>query len=403
MFFILISLWLKLRHRRQERDDNESRIIDDTTHLLLRNDPSLTHLTIQGELLSEQSLHSICMALRDNVTLQTLTLQNMHFDKSWMSQWLLPSLRYKALDVLELEDCSDDCESTLATALAQCHDIKRLFIRNCDFEPSNAWGNILYGNTSLTELRICFSPSMFLSTSDGNEKESSQNSSLTYLSLDFNGLGDEAAVYVAQLLRVPGCSIQDLSLFGNRIKHTGADELAQALYNNTSLTSLSLGLNRIGDAGIASLAKALTVNATLQSLIISSNRFGMEGLRVMADLLPKMQGLKHLDLGSILDQEAANAFSYSLRTNVHLNTLSMELAIKEDGYSQGDADLDFWLRLNRSGRRLLLNTESDTGKPSLCSDGLSARILAQSNNRLSPCIPDVLFYMLREKPELLCG
>jgi hypothetical protein len=209
----------------------------------------------------------------------------------------------------------------------------------------------------------------------------------------------------------PSCYIKELSLFGNQISPVGAESLATALYENTCLTSLILSLNQIGDSGVAALARALTVNTTLQNLWIPSNLVGLEGMQVWGDLLPHMRGLEQLNVGMILEEAAADALCCGLKTNVHLNTLHMEMAVQEFEEESSDVcygrkDLDFWLRLNRSGRRLLLQThveevKTDEESPTT-SLGLCAKLFAQSVNH-SRCVPDVLYYMLKERPDLVTG
>lgn len=449
MFFVLFSIWYKRFSPHRERGEDNTSCVEQTTRRLLKNDPTLTHLKIHGEQLTEGSLRRLCLALHNNDQIQKITLQNMHFDKNWTSQWLVPSLKNKKMLILELEDCSDDHDSALAEGLLRCRHLHSLTIRSCDFEPSHAWGMILKTNHSLTELRISYSHYLFDYDNDANRmtisslsKGLSCNSTLrslelsgnalddvsvsilcqgllqpqrpghlnglAHFSLDFNCFGDAATAHIAQVLCARNCSINELSLFGNRITHVGADSLAKALCCNASLKTLILSLNRIGDAGVAALAHALTVNVTLQNLWIPSNRIGLQGLKVWGDLLPQMHGLEHLNVGMILDQAAADAICSGLQSNVNLSSSHMELAVpnhveEDDIGARKCDDVDFWLRLNRSGRKVLLRSSTDVSDLSSCDGvppGLCAKILARSDNA-SPCLPDVLFYMLKEKPELL--
>ena len=62
-----------------------------------------------------------------------------------------------------------------------------------------------------------------------------------------------------------------LNLEDNHIGDSGAQALAQALTNNTSLTSLNLTRNYIGDSGAKALATALTDNTSLIYLSLGSN------------------------------------------------------------------------------------------------------------------------------------
>jgi Ran GTPase-activating protein (RanGAP) involved in mRNA processing and transport len=440
MFFVLLSLWLKFFRR----EDSTEELI----HRLVRNDPSLLHLTLQGDELSEEALRCICLAIGENDTLEKLTLLNMHFDKTWVPQWLLPSLKSKHYFSLEIEECSEDDASTLAKALAQCRGLKSIVIRSCEMEPSRSWAELLEGNENLEELKIVYCHSLFTGVGEfslttaaiahgmaandslrvldlsGNALDDNSVtvlsrgitrgyvrriddtsiSGLSHLLLDFNTFGDEAVESLARLLLVKDCALTELSLFSNRITNIGADSLASALYKNTSLTSLVLSLNQIGDRGVSALARSLTVNVTLQNLWFPSNRVGLLGMQVWGDLLPQMRGLESLNVGMLLEQAAADALCFGLKSNLHLNSLHMEMAIQEfEDDCQGSSDLDFWLRLNRSGRRAFLRdgAEGATNAGSNLPPGLCAKILARADN--FACIPDVLFFMLKEKPHLVEG
>jgi Ran GTPase-activating protein (RanGAP) involved in mRNA processing and transport len=246
----------------------------------------------------------------------------------------------------------------------------------------------------------------------------SATSGVEFLSLDFNSFGDEGAAALASMLEV-NRSISELHLFGNRVTSVGAEHLAQALASNDRLQSLILSLNRIGDRGVAALARALTVNDTLANLLFPSNSIGHEGMEAFAEHLPRMNGLISLNVGMLLNCKSEEALTLGLKDNLRLSFLVMEKPVvdeigEEQDEANGDGDgsannnndssganavMDFYLRLNRSGRRVLRRH----GTP----PGLWGVILAKSSAHAHKLrggseagVPDVLYHLLREIPEL---
>lgn len=165
-----------------------------------------------------------------------------------------------------------------------------------------------------------------------------------------------------------------------------------------------------GDRGAAAIAEALTVNTALTNLWFPSNAVGCQGMEVFAKYLPKMDGLEQLNVGMLLDEKAADALTTALKDNLRLSVLYMEKPVYDeeagdgDGYDYTGAGgsgggsskvVDFYLRLNRSGRRLLV-------RDPCVSQGLWPRILSKTVDHASKeGAPDVLYYLLREKPELV--
>ena len=87
---------------------------------------------------------------------------------------------------------------------------------------------------------------------------------------------------------------------GNKIGDAGAEDLANALKANTTLTTLILSGNDIGIAGAKALANALieNKNTKLTTLILSGNEFGVEGAKDLADALKVNTTLTTLDINN---------------------------------------------------------------------------------------------------------
>ncbi|VEU34798.1 unnamed protein product [Pseudo-nitzschia multistriata] len=239
------------------------------------------------------------------------------------------------------------------------------------------------------------------------------NDKLEFLSLDFNDFGTFGTRAIASMLRRNNY-LKELHLFGNRIDSVGAAALASSLRQNTSLKKLILSFNNIGNEGAKALAEALTVNHTLTHLSFPSNSIWNEGIEAFGDCLPKMKGLEELNVGDLFDTPAADSLLNGLKCNTRLSILYVQLPVCEDytvdddeaseGSSQCscsvspiEKDIDFFLRCNKSGRSLL---QSITPSPS----SLWAEVLGKANTNQTPSgVPDVLYHLIRERPDLLCN
>lgn len=154
---------------------------------------------------------------------------------------------------------------------------------------------------------------------------------------------------------------QHLELMDVRLSPRGCEYLSQQLAANIPLVSLVLDFNAIGDEGVMLLAEGLRTNSELHTLSLSycqvgpaggatigneiirctnvkrlllkGNRIMAQGLVAISRNLGKSTTLVELDLSdnSILaDVLALNAFCEALRTNISLASVNMEHNIIED-------------------------------------------------------------------------
>jgi Ran GTPase-activating protein (RanGAP) involved in mRNA processing and transport len=107
-----------------------------------------------------------------------------------------------------------------------------------------------------------------------------KNSSLSYVDLSHNKIGNSGARGLGKLLAQPHSSLKVLKLCNNQISVDGAKCLGKALQQNKVLQSLDLRLNRLHDEGGYCLMVLLLTNRTLISLDISGN--GLESRSVVA-------------------------------------------------------------------------------------------------------------------------
>lgn len=325
-----------------------------------------------------------------------------------------------SLLTLELEDCLDidgHVGEIFATVLFYSRTIQTLHVKGSWNDPSQASSlGFLLHTATLSELRICHnqidaslarvmasglktntSLQILDLTGNGMDDEAvaeiaaglaHDETNVEFVSLDFNTFGDDGVAALSQI----NSSVTELHLFGNRVSDIGADHLADALRANLTLQSLILSCNRIGDRGAVALAQALTVNTTLTKIWFPSNSSGFEGMQAFADHLPRMNGLEQLNVGLLLDDDTKEALVQGLKRNLRLSVLEIEQPIHEEFEDVTcGGDMDFYLRLNRSGRRLIQNHQVQPA--------LWAEILAcTQEHKRQDGTPDVLYYLLRENP-----
>jgi len=105
----------------------------------------------------------------------------------------------------------------------------------------------------------------------------------------------------------------------------GAERLAAALENNSSLTTLELARNQIGDSGAKRLADALKKNYTLATLILSGNSIQAQGVERLAGALVKNTTLTTLGLGhNSIQKTSAKGLAAALEKNSTLTTLFLD-------------------------------------------------------------------------------
>ncbi|XP_078420610.1 NACHT, LRR and PYD domains-containing protein 12-like [Cetorhinus maximus] len=118
------------------------------------------------------------------------------------------------------------------------------------------------------------------------------NLSLTVLDLDFNRLGDSGAKVLSVALQNLACKLQRLSLRGNSLTDSCAEDLASALSTNRSLTDLNLGLNRFTDQSVPALRRFILTCRTLNLIELRDNQFNQNGENQLKPLQGTRSGLR---------------------------------------------------------------------------------------------------------------
>ena len=380
-------------------------------------------------------------SLQRSQSVYCLTLRNMVVGScggAWLEAVLRDSPALLALHLDETttsmyDDNDDDFDNNavaegIALGLQHNRRLERLHLKANRITDASSLGLMLSKNNTLLELRLCHNrlnlkaskalcaglkDNMTLQVLDltGNSMDDDcihevarglcHHSSVQFLCLDFNTFTSRGVAAIATMLQNNSILV-DLHLFGNHIDAEGARLLAQSLKKNIRLSTLILSFNSLGSAGALHLAEALVVNRSLKKLWLPANHLGNAGIFAFAERLPQMRGLQQLNIGDYFDNDAAAAVLKTIRFNTELRVLYMESVLYDD--ERIDREIDFYLRLNHAGRKLLAWEEGSEGH-SCFPLGLWSNILARADAGCSSDTgaPDALYYLLREKPDLFGG
>ncbi|CAF1331533.1 unnamed protein product [Adineta steineri] len=134
--------------------------------------------------------------------------------------------------------------------------------------------------------------------------------------LEDNAIGDEGAQFLAEALRNK-TTLASLQLTNNQIGAKGAQYLSSILQNNVRLTKLDLRDNNIGDQGALCIANALQDNMTLTKMNLSFNRITATAADQLYVLFQNKTELVLFDLkGNDGCDNAAIAASFQIRNNM---------------------------------------------------------------------------------------
>ncbi|KNC50469.1 ribonuclease inhibitor [Thecamonas trahens ATCC 50062] len=124
------------------------------------------------------------------------------------------------------------------------------------------------------------------------------NTSLTYLDLDDNGLGDRGIALLADGLFFNSGSLRELKLQFNDVGEAGAAALFKARNGRLSLSHLDLGHNALGADGARLVAHGLLDNTALQWLSVRANGLGDVGADHMTMAITTSRTLIVLDMSA---------------------------------------------------------------------------------------------------------
>ena len=210
---------------------------------------------------------------------------------------------------------------------------------------------------------------------------------------------DESDVYLARRLsqRVRQWtmdeakqSMVELHLIDCSITSHGAQVLFSNLGNTTtSLELLSLEGNSIGNAGIRYVAQAMEGPlSSLQTLSVERVGASDDGIRELLESIRHHRHLKSLNLTS----NVMNPDNVRLLCDIlSKENLTLE-CFQWDGH---DVLIDFWLSVNRAGRRFVLQDHNEAVRNRWPLVVLWPWIL----ERLAQADPSILYFFVRSRPE----
>jgi len=144
--------------------------------------------------------------------------------------------------------------------------------------------------------------------------------------LDLSGffIGDEGIERLVPILSRP-CGVTSLDLWGNRLGHQGARHLGQILQRNGQIASLDLAGNEVGPTGADHLAVALRHETCgLRSLNLRGNHILNQGANAMAFALQENSTLTSLYLwGNEISDSSAVCFATALDKNTTLQEFDL--------------------------------------------------------------------------------
>jgi hypothetical protein len=420
---------------------------------LLQKNTSMKIFELFGCSIGREDASAIAQGIGGNTSLEKLSLKNLStsYGPAWQAM-LARNYSLKGIILILLTPMSSDEFGYFARGFAHNTSVKSLSLRGGGISSTeaNALADALLGNDTLESLGIsCYNMAgaedaaivgklwrnhtlKHLTISDSASNHVTwfptvlpENCTLETIDLSENALELNQCRAICESLRGSSC-LRELNLYANnivfddhgaqalndllentplrmmdvgdnQITTQGIAVLADVLRGNSFLKELRLGTCGISDEGLIQLGEALVENSTLEMIQLEDNTFGQDALSRFFQLLPQMDGLKELGLteSDVDSEELYSAVVDGLRENTSLLRITCydgEIW-HEEAPSDIKALIDFYLNLNRNGRKFL--------EPPLTSRvpaGLWPRVLAKMS---SPQDTSLLYYFLQKKAELL--
>lgn len=359
-----------------------------TFFTLLLNNTKIKELSLRYSQISPQGAESISMLFNHHENLQEVRLvdsQILGGSLRLLCNGIKSSRSIQRLYLVNNEIQSNDADSIVQVLEGRCH-LQELFLceNDCGDDGIKTLAEGIRPNTSLRLLDL---------RSNGITHDGALSLQgilvcsqfLTSLSLSNNDLEDLGVVALARGLQQPGCVLQQLDLSENGIGASGAIALAGVLRVNRGLSKLNISGNAITDEGAARIAAALMRNSTLRWLSLRRNDLSNEAAFAFARRLSRMFGLKELIMTkNRIDEAGTTALLHGLRSNVELIYLNVEERVSEPI----SREIIHWIRLNKSGRRILRKPNV----PSPLWPRVYSRISADN---------DALFHFITQRPDVL--
>ncbi|MEZ6044363.1 MAG: hypothetical protein R3C11_02030 [Planctomycetaceae bacterium] len=161
------------------------------------------------------------------------------------------------------------------------------------------------------------------------------NEYIQSLLLGTDGIGDQGAADVAQLIR-QNTNLRVIYLGCNKITSVGVKEIARAIQETDHISSLWLKRNPLGEEGYQILAEMLKSNTSLTILDLVNTNPGELGLKALVASLKQNKSITRLYLGgNYLQHQDATPLADLLASNNHLKALLLNVnRLGDDGVKE---------------------------------------------------------------------
>jgi Ran GTPase-activating protein (RanGAP) involved in mRNA processing and transport len=372
---------------------------------MLTNNNSLKTLSFSRCIISLEGFECLARGLSSNISLETLDLSYTDMGDSSVIA-LVDGLRInrtlKSLDLSHNCTLSQSGRDAIERLLGY-NVLKELILAGTpDSVGPSILVSALANNCSLEKLYLHGSfvdiegPETFLALFESLRG----NTALRYLNVSYNGVRLDNVCATA--LKLDTMSLETLELNQNPVTSCGIAALAQSLRGPCTLKVLRLRRCQLDDAALLKLGEALITNDALEVLDVRGNNFTHIGASQFFDLLPQMKSLKSVYglVAGLLADAPTEAVGLALVDGLRENTKLQKIFEDSETATVGSKfapdvarEIDFYLGLNRHGRRML-RLSGDSEPPS----GLWPRVLAKLS---SPRDTSLLFYFLQNKPKIV--
>jgi len=213
------------------------------------------------------------------------------------------------------------------------------------------------------------------------------NTNINSLVLQDCGIGSSVKKELNDLLS-NNSTLQSVDLRENNICEETIALLAKGgLRHNNSIQTLILSQNPIGDDGASSIAEMLALNPTIESLGLIDCEIWGRGCMSLASGLASMKGLKELFVDGDME-DFAHVVLQSLESNMSLHHLWTDRTTYLIHRDRTWRQVEFFLRLNRAKRRILVEPSVPVSLWPIVLEGVSGD-------------PRLIYHLLRQKPELI--
>jgi Ran GTPase-activating protein (RanGAP) involved in mRNA processing and transport len=192
------------------------------------------------------------------------------------------------------------------------------------------------------------------------------NTGLTFLDISHNrDMGRNASAALASGLR-RNSNLEHLIARDTFSGKNHVQDLFAALEENTALKTLDVSNSSFSSSveSLSTLAMAMTTNTSLKSLRLGCCEIGNDGASALGIHLPAMKGIQQINLNlNPFDTPGAKELAEGMRENFSLTSLNVATGYGGtlggpppelvDDYVEEYITIEFYLKLNRGGRRVL--------------------------------------------------